>query len=86
MFDARRIMSAVVPGGGDGFGVKGGSVSVSVATLLTGLVSVTPVGANTVTVLVSEPVALGSIVPVSVMLILPPLARLSPFHTPLATS
>ena len=53
-------------------------VSTSVAELLPGLESAVPA---TVTVLVSEPVALGSIVPVSVMVALWLLARLSPLHT-----
>jgi hypothetical protein len=61
-----------------------GTLSVSVALLLPGLVSVTPAGAATVTVLVIEPVAFGSIVPVSVMLTLCPFARLSPLHSPVA--
>jgi hypothetical protein len=58
------------------------SVSVSVTLLLARLVSVVPAGGLTVTVLVSRPDAFGSIVPLSVMLTLWPLARLSPLHTP----
>jgi hypothetical protein len=61
-------------------------VSVSLAVLSAMLGSVTPAGGATVTMLVSEPVAFGSIVPVSVMLTLWPLARLSPLHSPLVRS
>ena len=56
-------------------------VSVSVAVLLPGVASVTPAVGDTMAVLVSEPIAFGSIVPVSVMVTLWPLARLSPLHT-----
>jgi hypothetical protein len=62
----------------------GVSVSVSVALLL--VVSIVPAGAATVAVLAIVPVAIGSIVPVSVMLTLSPLARLSPLHSPLTGS
>ena len=62
---------------------SGVSALVSVAELLPGLESAVPA---TVTVLVSEPVALGSIVAVSVMLTLSPGARFSPLHTPVVAS
>ena len=58
----------------------------SVALLLLGLLSVTPAGGDTVAVLMSKPVAFGSITPLSVMLTLWPLTRLSPLHTPLTAS
>src|SRR5262245_50775889 len=64
----------------------GVSVSPSVTLLLARLVSVVPDGALTVTVLVSEPVAFGSIVPLSVMLTLWQLARFSPLHAPVFVS
>jgi hypothetical protein len=64
----------------------GVSVSVSVALLLVVSVSIVPAGAATVAVLAIVPVAIGSIVPVSVMLTLSPLARLSPLHSPLTGS
>jgi hypothetical protein len=66
--------------------VSSASVSVSVAALLPGLASVVPAGALTMTVLLSEPVAFGSIVPVSVMVTLWPLARFSPLHAPVFVS
>ena len=53
---------------------------------LPGMGSVVPAGGATVTVLVSVPVAFGSIVPVSVMVTLWPLARLSPLQSPLPGS
>src|SRR2546429_458074 len=58
----------------------GVSVSLSVTLLLARLVSVVRDGAVTVTVLVSEPVALGLIVPVSVILTVWPFTRLIPLH------
>src|SRR5437660_5009030 len=56
----------------------GVSVSVSVAVLLAAVVSVTPAGGASVTLLAIEPVAAGSIVPLTVMMMLWPLARLRP--------
>src|SRR5438094_584566 len=64
----------------------GVSVSVSVAVLLPGVGSVTPAGGATVTVIVRDPIAAATIVPLSVMLTLCPLARLSPLHTLVAAS
>src|SRR5262245_17815884 len=61
-------------------------VSVSVELLLAVVGSVTPAGAVTVAVLMSEPVAFGSTVPVSVMLTPWPLARSSPLQIPLPGS
>src|SRR5688500_12473551 len=51
--------------------------SVSVALLLAGLGSATPPGAATVAVLLSEPVAPASTVPVAVYVTLPPAGRLT---------
>ena len=61
-------------------------VLVSVALSLPGLGSVTPVGGATCAVLVRVPVAAGSMVPVSVMVIDCPVARLSPLQIPVAGS
>jgi len=78
-------MLALMAGGGDGFSkLTSASVSVSVATLLTGLVSVSPAGGDTVTVLLSVPVASGAVQPLSAMNTLWPLGRLSPLHSPVA--
>src|SRR5262249_44949136 len=63
-------------------GLSGAIVSVSVAVLLAVLVSLTPDGGLTVTVLVIEPVAAGSIVPASVIVALAPEARVT-VHTSL---
>src|SRR6516162_3095291 len=73
-------MSALVAAGAGGYGLpKSTSVSVSVATLLTGLVSVSPAGRDTVTVLVSVPVSI-PITPLSAMDTLWPLAKFSPLQ------
>ena len=58
----------------------------SVALLLVLSVSVTPEGGATVTVLVSVPVAFGSTVPATEMLMVWPLARFSPLQTPVPAS
>jgi hypothetical protein len=55
-------------------------VSVSLALLSTMFASVVPLGGSTKTALLSEPVAVGSIVLVSVRVTLWPLARFSPLH------
>ena len=55
----------------------GDSVSVSDALLLPGVGSVTPAGAVTVAVLLSEPVAPAAIVQLAVYVTLPPLGRLT---------
>src|SRR5438093_1586830 len=60
----------------------GVSVSVSVPLLLPGVGSVAPVGGDTVAVLLRLPVAVGSIVPLRVRVMLWPLARFSPLQTP----
>jgi len=63
--------------------------SVTVAVLLSGLGSVTPAGGDTVTVLVSVPVAPAGIVPLNVNVTVPPLPRESPaaaVHTPVSGS
>src|SRR5262249_24918422 len=60
----------------------GVSVSLSVTLLLARLVSVVPVGAAPVSVLLRGPVAFGSMVPLSVMLTLWPLGRFSPLYFP----
>src|SRR5262245_65251880 len=67
---------------------RGVSMSMSVALSLAALGSVTPAGGATVAVLVIVPVALGSIVPVSVKTTVSPLARVGRLllHTPGATS
>ena len=57
-------------------------VLVSVALLLAELVSVTPLGVETETMLVMEPVAVGEIVPVRVIVTLLPEARVKPFQSP----
>ena len=56
--------------------------STSVALLFAELVSETPLGAETETILVMEPVAVGAMVPVRVMVMLSPEARVKPFQTP----
>ena len=77
---------ALVAGGGGGYGLlKSTSVSVSVATLLPGLVSTNPADGDTVTVLLSVPVAI-PITPLSVMNTLWPLARLRALQSPLPGS
>src|SRR5438132_431421 len=55
----------------------GPRVSVSVALLLPGVGSVTPAGAATEAVLVSDPVAAGSMFPVRVYVAVPPTGRWS---------
>src|SRR5437764_929299 len=70
---------AVSPGND---GPNGVIVSVALPVLLLGLVSFTPAGGLTVTMLVIEPVAAGSTVPFSVIATLLPLVRFSPLHTP----
>jgi len=57
---------ALVAGGGDGFELMTTvTVSVSLAALLAGLMSLVPAGGATATMLVSEPVALGVTAPLS---------------------
>ena len=60
------------------------TVSVSLAALLAGLVSLVPAGGATATMLVSEPVALAVTAPLSVRLAVWPVARLSPVHAPVS--
>ena len=57
-------------------------VLVSVAPLFAELVSVTPLGGETETMLVMEPVAVGEIVPVRVIVTLLPEARVKPSQRP----
>ena len=57
-------------------------VSMSVELSFAELVSVTPLGAEMKTVLFIEPVTVGSIVPVRVMVMLSPEARVKPFQRP----
>ena len=57
-------------------------VSISVALLLDELVSDTPLGGETETMLEMDPVAVGSMVPSRVMVTLLPEARVKPFQTP----
>ena len=66
--------------------VRSATVLTTEFVLSAGLVSVTPAGGATVTALVSVPAAFGSITPLSVMLTLWPLARLSPLQSPLPGS
>ena len=57
-------------------------VFISVALSLAELVSITPLGGETETIFVMEPVAVGSIVPERVMVTLSPEARLKLFQMP----
>ena len=57
-------------------------VSVSVELLLDELLSDTPLGGETETVLEIEPVAVGSMVPVRVMVTLLPEAKVKPLQSP----
>ena len=50
--------------------------------MLLELISVTPLGAETETILVIEPVAVGSMLPVRVIVTLSPEARVKPFQRP----
>ena len=61
-------------------------MSVSLALLLGMFGSLVPLGGSTRTLLMSEPVAVGSIVPLTVKLTRWPLARLSPLHVWVTTS
>ena len=57
-------------------------VLVSLALLLAELVSATPFGADTETMLVMEPVTVGEMVPVRVIVTLLPEARVKPSQRP----
>ena len=57
-------------------------VSVSVELLLDKLLSVTPLGGETDTMLEMDPVAVGSMVPERVRVKLFPEAKVKPFHNP----
>ena len=61
---------------------SGVRVLVSVVLLLAELVSAAPLGGETETILVIEPVAVGSMMPVRVIVTLLPEARVKPFQRP----
>ena len=65
---------------------SGVRVSISVALLLAELVSDTPLGGETETMLEIDPVAVGSMVPERLIVTLLPVAKLKPFQTLVALS